>query len=246
MFSYIRSLHPDDYPLLQPYVEWIKAFEHDLANRGIFYRKDHEHRTWEYAMAIKAFVELCVGTPANQVTVLDTGSGICALPLFLRKTYGAQVTVNDSGAYGEVREVLAAQCLALGIDLPLNTDPVEALTLPDNTFDLTMCISVIEHVTSTEYQHALMQLYRVTKPGGYLYITSDFFRDHQQWEVSPYRFCQHNLFMAADAFGPSNVLSIPAVIPVLPVGGPPQLEYRGDFVHNYSFMASLWQKPITA
>ncbi|MEI6304725.1 MAG: class I SAM-dependent methyltransferase [Candidatus Taylorbacteria bacterium] len=44
------------------------------------------------------------------------------------------------------------------------------LTIPNNTFDLTCSVSVIEHIYRS-YEMAIIEMLRVTKPGGYVYIT---------------------------------------------------------------------------
>jgi SAM-dependent methyltransferase len=237
MFEFTRTLHPDDYPLLAPYASRLREFKGYLNTLHVGYREDHEHRLWEYAIACKALAELGgQGRPVQTVRVLDTGSGCSYLPLFL-KMEGYDVTVNDSCAYGDVTEWFHQQEQGLGLSMPLNTDPVEALHLPDGVFDFTMCISVLEHVDAAAFGHALSELGRVTRPGGYIYLTSDLFPDKARWEVSPFKQIQHNVFTPENA-----IRAVSRILPADPVGVMEPFTYRGDFVHNYSFLSMLWRK----
>jgi ubiquinone/menaquinone biosynthesis C-methylase UbiE len=75
--------------------------------------------------------------------------------------------------------VEAAQVRARGYDLPstlvsfLGCSPGKRLPFKDNCFDLTVCSSVIEFVTSKRARAELiMELGRVTRPRGYVFIST--------------------------------------------------------------------------
>jgi len=75
--------------------------------------------------------------------------------------------------------VEAAQVRAIGYDLPptrlsfLGCSPGEPLPFEDDCFDLTVCSSVIEFVTSKRARAELIrELGRVTRPGGYVFIST--------------------------------------------------------------------------
>lgn len=75
--------------------------------------------------------------------------------------------------------VEAAQVRATGHDLPstlvsfLGCSPGERLPFEDEYFDLTVCSSVIEYVTSKRNRAELiMELKRVTRPRGYVFIST--------------------------------------------------------------------------
>lgn len=58
------------------------------------------------------------------------------------------------------------------------------LSFPDNYFDLTYSISVIEHIYE-EYAKAIFEMIRVTKEGGYIYITCPVSITHtEEWTNS--------------------------------------------------------------
>lgn len=247
---YNRALHTDDYadPLLAEYRGLLQAFEQDTIRGRMFYRKDHEHREWEYSNVLLQLAQLQAREklpmlPSN-VKVLDTGFGINYFTLMLHMI-GFDVTANDSEDYGKVTEVFRQQCDALGIQVPLNISPVQKLTLPDNEFDVTLCISVIEHLAPEQFADGLRELVRVTKPGGFLMITSDFFRDEAHADQSPNVHCQLSRFYEANA-----ITKIDSVIGdrVDWVGGVDNeapftgVRYRGDFVNGHGFVNFCLQK----
>jgi 2-polyprenyl-3-methyl-5-hydroxy-6-metoxy-1,4-benzoquinol methylase len=157
-----RSLNLADYqhPHLAGYVSQLRNFR-DAHMRGLFYRNDHAHRDWEYAEVLRKLDTLWMpvhdayvakadgradGRPTESVRILDTGFGCSYFTQFL-KLHGWDVHASDSEAYGAVREKLIEQCVALGTKIPLIIAPVEDHgMIPDGHFDVSMCISVIEHV----------------------------------------------------------------------------------------------------
>lgn len=239
--EYNRALNTSDYsdPALLPHLERLRAFEQRVASLRLPYRKDHAHREWEYANVLLQLQELGITPPAK---ILDTGSGANYFAPML-KVEGYDIAVNDSMAYGDITEWLRTQCFGLGITIPLVVAPVEKLGLEDDQWDVTMCISVIEHLSVTEFGNGLRELYRVTKPGGYIFITSDFFKDEPHALTSPSLGIQHNRFYEADAI--TKILrEIPDAVPVggiLGEGG--GVTYRGHFVNGHSFVNFVLQKP---
>lgn len=260
---YNRALHPDDYehPSLAPHVAALRVFEQRLARTGAPYRKDHQHREWEYGQVIRQLVEQGIVPGAGQVVdvesrergpdrpwaprILDTGSGASYFPPML-KMLGYDITVSDSMDYGDTTDWLRRQCFGLGIEIPLVIAPVQKLGLESDQWDVTMCISVIEHVAVDQFAAGLCELVRVTKPGGFIFITSDFFRDEPHALTSPSLGCQHNRFYEHNALG--KILDVVGHA-VRPVGGadapdsmPQGLRYRGDFVNGHSFVTFCLQK----
>ncbi len=232
---YTRALHPDDYAELEPHVTRLRDFQRKLATLGVPYRKDHEHRDWEYASLLKVLDDLHA---TGDIQIHDAGSGGSYFPLALKEYGYRNVSVSDSMAYGSIEQNLIEQCLALGITIPMHAVPVENLTrLGQDLFDVTCCVSTIEHVDAGLFLIALENLINVTKPGGLIYLTSDYFRDLAQANQSPYRAIQHTCFTAA------LVARLPemADTPIEFVGGM-DTTYRGDFVHNYSFITMVLRR----
>lgn len=123
---YSKSLDLEDYTVLAPE---IGVF--DAARLSFPHRLDHEHRAWEYAMALKAL------TSTGCKTVLDIGGGGCLLAPMLAGL-GFDVTVVDPDA----------EALAKTTELNIKTIGADFLdaAFEDKSFDAVVAISVIEHV----------------------------------------------------------------------------------------------------
>lgn len=234
MRPYTRSLHPDDYGFL-PHAGPLRAFERSMVAEGVPHREWHEHRLWEYASIMQQLEELNV---PKDVKILDVGSGGSFFPPYLMAVASfTNVSLTDSMKYGDITGDVQGQRARYGISLPLYDLLVEDMSpRPEigwsgnsNAWDVVMCISTIEHVDADKHDQALREIWRITKPGGYIFITSDYFRDLQQFEASPSRHLQFTPYMK------DFVLGIPTMIDVEFVGGT-DLDYAGDFVHSYSFV----------
>jgi SAM-dependent methyltransferase len=204
-----------------------------MKREGVPHRDWHPHRFWEYASVLQQLDELQVPRDA---ALVDVGSGGCFFAPYLALSY-PELELTDSMKYGDITPMVEAQRAHYGVALPLYDLTLEDMgprpdlgwTGADETFDVTMCISTIEHVDARGHDDALRELWRITKPGGYLFITSDYFRDHEQFERSPSRHLQHTAY--TEAF----VRALPEKVDVAFVGEV-DLGYRGDFVHTYSFV----------
>lgn len=189
-------------------------------------RLDHEHRHWEYSQILR---QLRVYFESRSPKILDTGSGASHFPLYLR-TLGYDVEESDSCDYGDPVEPLRQQCSLFGVTIPFYRLPVQNLSeIPARAYDATLCISVIEHVEPSQFEKALFELYRVTKRGGLVCITSDFFETEERSQQSPFRSIQHTIFT------PFNIERVAKILPWEFCGGT-DFKYRGDFVNNYSFV----------
>lgn len=227
MRPYTRSLHPDDYAFLAHAVP-LREFEREMVARSIPHREWHPHRVWEYASMMRQLDELQV---PKEAALVDVGSGGSFFPPYLATTGGYRnLSLTDSMGYGDITKDVAVQRNHYGVALPLYDLLIEDMAaLPTEEFDVTMCVSTIEHVAADKHDKGLRELHRVTKPGGYIFITSDYFRDMQQFEMSPSRGLQHT------AYTKEFVLDLPQKIDAEFVGET-DLDYYGNFVHNYSFV----------
>lgn len=241
---YSRALHPDDYqdPWLAPHVEKLAAFERKCSTLGVGYRKDHQHRAWEYANLLAILQDLEI---PHDSYVHDSGSGNSYLPLYLKSELGFEhVSVSDSMAYGDIEAQLIDQCLKLGIEIPLYRSSVERLNVEavDAPFDVTICVSTIEHVDPSQYLNALRALIRITKPGGLIYLTSDYFQSVEQADRSIFRGIQHNLFTPEYTNTFIDTLRTESARPPVRFIGGTDFTYRGDHVNTYSFVSLVLQK----
>jgi SAM-dependent methyltransferase len=227
-------LHPQDYEFL-PHAGPLRAFEAEMRRSGVGHRDWCEHRLWEYASIMQQLEELNVPKDAK---IIDCGSGGSFFPPYLATVGGyPDVSITDSMKYGDITPDIQSQRAHYGIALPLYDLLIEDMgprpelgwSGKSGEWDVTMCISTIEHVDADQHDNALAELWRITKPGGLIFITSDYFRDLEQFEASPSRHLQFTPYM--EAF----VSNIPNMIPVDFVGAT-DFAYAGDFVHTYSFV----------
>lgn len=238
MRPYNRSLHPDDYEFLGPQNALLHRHLDDMVARGVPHREWHPHRFWEYASILQQFEELGVSEDAE---VIDLGSGASFFDPLLAQRY-PRLCCTDNMQYGDVEPTIAAQRAAYGVSLPCWN--LDMQSMPEgatrgwggatNKFDVTLCISSIEHVA--DHDAAMRELVRITKPGGFVFITSDYFRDVAQWEVSPSRHLQ------VTPYRQEYVEALPARFGMEFVG-PTDFAYAGDFIHDaYSFVNLCMRK----
>lgn len=239
MRPYNRSLHPDDYGFLAKQNALLVAFQQDMVNRGVPHREWHPHRFWEYASIMQQLEDLSVPAEAEMI---DVGAGASFFDPLLAISY-PRLCCTDSMKYGDVSSMVAAQRAHYGVALPLYDLMLEDMSPrmeigwggATDKFDVTLCISTIEHVD--DHDAAMRELVRITKPGGYIFITSDYFRDIPQWEASPSRHLQVTPYM--EAF----VNALPGRFGLEFVGDT-DFAYAGDFVHTYSFVNICMRKPL--
>jgi len=238
---YTRALDPTDYADL-PHAEPLRAFE---AAMTAPHCRWHPHKIWENASILQELDEL--GVPKD-AAILDVGSGGTFFPCYLATVAGyPDVTLTDSMANKDITADIAAQRAAYGIRLPLHALQAEDMAaLPSASWDVVLCISTIEHVDADQHDAALREICRLTKPGGVICLTSDYFRhdaeghvDAAQFAASPYKDGQ------ATPYRQPFVEHLPNVIDADFVGGT-DLAYRGDFVHNYSFVNICLRKRSAA
>jgi 2-polyprenyl-3-methyl-5-hydroxy-6-metoxy-1,4-benzoquinol methylase len=223
MRPYTRSLHPNDYEFLQDSDD-LRAFVDHMAHEGVPHREWHPHRIWEYASIMLQLRELGVPRDAE---IVDVGAGASFFDPYLALRYPKLCEI-DSMKYGDVTDMVEAQRAHYGVALPLYDLALEDLSpIQSDRFDVSMCISTIEHVD--DHDAAMRELVRITKPGGYIFITSDYFRSREHWEMSISKHLQ------VTPYTKELVLNIPNQYRVEFVGRT-DLDYLGDFVHNYSFV----------
>jgi SAM-dependent methyltransferase len=224
MRPYNRSLHPDDYEFLT-HAEALKLFEGLMTHNNVPKREWHPHRFWEYASMMQQLEEL--GVP-HEARIIDVGSGASFFPPYLVTIGGyPNVELTDSMKYGDVTAMIEGQRAYFDIKLPLHDLLCEDMSpLPSNSYDVTMCISTVEHVD--DHDAAFWEMVRITKSGGYIFITSDYFRDLEHFEQSISRHLQ------VTPYRKEFVMALPDRFPVDFVGAT-DFDYKGDFVHNYSF-----------
>lgn len=135
-------------------------------------------RGWEYG-------HLFYKSKFMDKKVLDVGPGSSRLPRFLAKL-GAKVTMLD------MEMPLEETRLKKAGNLKFVLGDMTKMSFADNSFDIVICISALEHVDmkgtsfykSKEYRRrallAIKETVRVLKPGGRFYLTTDFYLKRQK------------------------------------------------------------------
>jgi 2-polyprenyl-3-methyl-5-hydroxy-6-metoxy-1,4-benzoquinol methylase len=234
MRPYNRSLHHNDYSFLPDTLD-LRLFQAKMQADGIPHREWHPHRIWEYASMLQQLRDLAVPFDAE---IVDVGAGASFFDPYLALLYPNLCEI-DCMMYEtavEQEAMVEAQRRHYGVKLPLYNESIEDLSGKfHEEFDVTMCISVIEHVNSHDAGFA--ELVRITKPGGYIFITSDYFKSPEHWEVSISKHLQVTPYTKA------FVLALPERFGVEFVGET-DLDYLEDNVHNYSFVNLCLRKPL--
>ena len=155
----------------------IKGFDSYLRRR-LSDRSIDGLKAWEYGKLLNFIADF------QGLKVLDVGPGDSTFCLFLAAK-GAQVTTLDyPQPMAPGKEAFRERCRHKNVDVHCGT----MLHLPyrDESFDIVLCISTIEHldmkpnwepIAYSDFlslsKRALLEMARVLKRGGYLYLTSD-------------------------------------------------------------------------
>lgn len=120
-----------------------------------------EHNWWFLVQGkiIQYFLGNCLKGNRN-LNILDAGSGTGRLYGVLSR-YGNVFGVEPHRGASQL-------CKEKGYKKVIN-DSLEKIGFPDNSFDVIVCVDVLEHVEKD--QNALKECYRVLKKGGYFLIT---------------------------------------------------------------------------
>jgi len=159
----------------------------------------HPARRWEYTMMMAAYSKWCdlgnvpnLGNmPGDRVlNVADVGCGIGLSPILMLMC-GHNVTMYEPWVYGDESVKLNNQIVKAksyfaerlqssrkwGEAVITRRPLCELLDSDRNVYDVVNCISTMEHIG--EYMRAWKDLLSMVKPGGLVFITTDFAEDEQ-------------------------------------------------------------------
>ena len=132
---------------------------------------DQWSRRWEYPFALEAVREHVGRAGGRRCRVLDAGSGFTFFPFLLSEQLEAVVTcVDTSPALEWAFQRAAGDGYSVEFRLGDVTSPGES---PDSSFDVVVCVSVLEHVRAGARDRVLRELHRLLRPGGLLVLTFD-------------------------------------------------------------------------
>jgi len=137
----------------------------------------HGSKYWEYTYALKN-IEACNMNADAKLKIVDVGSGRGAIhKTLLQRGYDVTVADVNFAFAGEQWESKFLSHAPVNLTVAFNS--IFNLSFPSESFDVVLCLSVIEHVKGKAY--AFRELLRVLKDGGILIITFDFV-PQQVWD----------------------------------------------------------------
>lgn len=168
-------------------------------------------RRFEYPWAFEQIQR--IGRP---VRVLDIGAGMAGFQFTLSQQ-GHEVHAVDPGmgAKGKGWELNPAfhARLARAYHAPVKLWPttISGAQLEDQSFDVVLSVSTIEHLTTTEVDELAVEVRRVLKPDGLLVLTVDLFLDVQPFTLRTANVYGRNVDIRAllEAFNSTLVSGVP-------------------------------------
>ncbi|MEM8497960.1 MAG: class I SAM-dependent methyltransferase [Pseudomonadota bacterium] len=149
-----------------------------LSQRQLSQQYDHVSSRWHnllgrlgyrggYHRAFKQIIEQMDVPPTDAaLQLLDCGIGTGAFSLAFAANWQGQLHLDGIDISAAMITHAADRLQAAGLDANLRQGDVCRLPYQSEQFDVVIAAHVIEHIT--EPTHALQEMYRVLKPGGWL------------------------------------------------------------------------------
>jgi ubiquinone/menaquinone biosynthesis C-methylase UbiE len=168
----------EDYQELGPEMVLIQSVKDAIQ---MWNPAQHQHRHWEYALALKAFRS--VFGEGQGFMVSDHGCGAGFLSPML-SWLGQIVRMYDCWTMSNDERYMLEQMRRVRIERGDSAGsyefwnrPLGELVAEDNGVDAAFCISTLEHIG--EYQKAFRDLLRTVRLGGLVFVTTDFAEDQE-------------------------------------------------------------------
>ena len=124
----------------------------------------HKERQFNFRHYLPLYFEEMIGDKVD-VKIADLGAGLFCTIGSLWDT--AKVTVYPSDILADDFAVLLKEHDIVPV-LPVEKQDMEQLSSPDAFFDIVHCVNALDHCTDPV--EALHEMYRVCKPGGWIYL----------------------------------------------------------------------------
>jgi demethylmenaquinone methyltransferase/2-methoxy-6-polyprenyl-1,4-benzoquinol methylase/phosphoethanolamine N-methyltransferase len=106
--------------------------------------------------------------PGDRVLEVGCGTGDVAIAACAPAGPSGSVSGIDAGP--EMIAVARAKAARAGVTVDFRVEPIEALTYPDDTFDIVLSSLMMHHLPDDLKRQGLAEIARVLKPGGRLLI----------------------------------------------------------------------------
>ncbi len=106
--------------------------------------------------------------PGDRVLEVGCGTGDVAIAACAPAGPGGSVSAIDAGP--EMIAVARAKATRAEVTVDFRVEPIEALTYPDDTFDIVLSSLMMHHLPDDLKRQGLVEIARVLKPGGRLLI----------------------------------------------------------------------------
>jgi ubiquinone/menaquinone biosynthesis C-methylase UbiE len=140
------------------------------------WRKDfeqwRERRIWQerHQEANLLDIRAALGQKVTGKRLLDLGTGMGGLSVAAMLEFGSSGLELQAMDYNpDYCNIARLRARRYGLQLPIAVAAGENLPYPDASFEVVMCLDVLEHVGDVET--VLMEIYRVLKPGGIVLTT---------------------------------------------------------------------------
>jgi len=131
-------------------------------------------KLWEKPYIYYQIEQYCKKTQKSQLKILDIGSGLSPLPVYLQEK-GHQVTAVDDNSWKLwENESWIKKIYNTNVDYILIENISSLKQFEKNTFDLIISCSVIEHFDNHTFNHFIPVMYKILKPQGGIILTFDF------------------------------------------------------------------------
>lgn len=156
---------------------WLEIGEANkfLARNG-FHRHESPEKNWDLYL-----LYTIVESMHRQQKIIDLGCGdIHALKLLytlgFKNLYGIDLSISIRSRISQIYRMWRKRTLK--VPFHIYKRDLTKTKFPDQMFDVAICISVIEHGVNLE--ELLRESNRILKPGGILFITTDYWEDKIQ------------------------------------------------------------------
>jgi SAM-dependent methyltransferase len=136
----------------------------DSRNLAVFRDSLHHTRRYEYPYAM-------LNIPQDAKFVLDVGGG-SSFSYYLAERIDNVIVLDIDQKVGDELELIKNHTRKFH-NIRFKLGDARKIPYPDDTFDCTTCISVLEHMDNKNVLAAFAEMMRVTKPEGVIIITFD-------------------------------------------------------------------------